>query len=189
MTTETVMLDEKELRRRIDDPNPWVGVGLSRGECRWLLDRLSTLEAEKEAAEKALRTVQNAAKTLAAAQGTELEHLRQNRTYDHRLRAEHESLLERDALMTETVARLEAEKKAAVEALEFYADFDHWQHKPRSDGEYTCRVRRGNLDIEAPPKHAIARAIEDAGAFARKVLKCARTLTESTNVPEASHDH
>lgn len=55
-----------------------------------------------------LRTVQNAAKTIASAHGTELEHLRQNRTFDHKLRVEHESLLARDALMTDALETAEA---------------------------------------------------------------------------------
>jgi chromosome segregation ATPase len=74
-----------------------------------LLSRLDAAEARADKAEKALRTVQNAAKTIAACQGTELEHLRQNATFDHRLRSQHESLLERDAQMTDALLAAEAE--------------------------------------------------------------------------------
>lgn len=75
------------------------------------------LTKERNDAQSALRTVQNAAKTLAAAQGTELEHLRQNATFDHRLRAEHDSLLERDAQMTDALLAAEARAEAAEAEL------------------------------------------------------------------------
>ncbi len=74
---------------------------------------ITTLRSERDALERNLRTVQNAAKCIAAAHGTELEHLRQNRTFDHKLRAEHESLLERDAAMTEALTAAEARAEAA----------------------------------------------------------------------------
>lgn len=72
---------------------------------------------EIERLEKDLRTVQNAAKTLASAQGTELEHRRRNGDYDHRLRAEHQSLIDRDALMTEALEKAEAEIERLRAAL------------------------------------------------------------------------
>lgn len=64
--------------------------------------------SELERVGKELRIVQNAAKTLASAQDTELQHRRQNHAYDHHLRAEHESMQERDALMTELLEAAEA---------------------------------------------------------------------------------
>jgi len=73
--------------------------------------------------ETALRTAQNAAKTLAYAQGTELQHLRQNAAYDHKLRAEHESLIERDAIMTDQVATLTDRVARLEAALKPFADF------------------------------------------------------------------
>lgn len=79
-----------------------------------------------------LRTVQNAAKTLAAAQGSELEHRRQNANYDHKLRSEHDSLIERDAIMTAENERLSAAltaAKAENERLSAQRDAlakDHW---------------------------------------------------------------
>jgi hypothetical protein len=76
-------------------------------------DAIEALVAERDAAQKALRTVQNAAKTLAAAHGSELRHLRENAAYDHRLRAEHESLIERDAQMTDALLRAERERDEA----------------------------------------------------------------------------
>ena len=74
-------------------------------------------EQERDAAQKALRTVQNAAKTLAHSRDSELQHLRENGAYDHKLRAEHDSLIERDALMTDRITALEAERDALKEAL------------------------------------------------------------------------
>lgn len=69
---------------------------------------LSAMLEERDSVLQQLRTVQNAAKTLAAAQGTELEHLRQNKAYDHSLRSQHESLMERDAQMTDALLTAEA---------------------------------------------------------------------------------
>lgn len=86
---------------------------------------LETVKGENAQLTRNLLTVQNAAKNLHLAQGTELEHYRQNRTYDHKLRSEHESLLERDAQMTAAVEQAEARAdrsealiRELVEALE-----------------------------------------------------------------------
>lgn len=79
---------------------------------------LAALRDERDGLERGLRTVQNAAKTIASAQGTELEHLRQNRTYDHKLRQEHESLLERDAQMTDALLTAEARVRELEQKLE-----------------------------------------------------------------------
>jgi len=82
-----------------------------------LTEQVEWLTKERDAAQRAMQTVQNAAKTLASAQGTELEHLRQNATFDHRLRAEHESLLARDAQMTDALLAAEARAEAAEAEL------------------------------------------------------------------------
>ena len=82
-----------------------------------LTEQVERLTHERDQASAALRTVQNAAKTLASAQGGELEHLRQNATYDHRLRSEHESLLARDAQMTDALLAAEARAEAAEAEL------------------------------------------------------------------------
>ncbi len=79
---------------------------------------LAALRDERDMLERGLRTVQNAAKTIASAQGTELEHLRQNRTYDYKLRQEHESLLERDAQMTDALLTAEARVRELEQKLE-----------------------------------------------------------------------
>lgn len=79
---------------------------------------LVALRDERDGLERGLRTVQNAAKTIASAQGTELEHLRQNRTYDYKLRQEHESLLERDAQMTDALLTAEAHVRELEQKLE-----------------------------------------------------------------------
>lgn len=79
---------------------------------------LAALRDERDGLERGLRTVQNAAKTIASAQGTELEHLRQNRTYDYKLRQEHESLLERDAQMTDALLTAEARVRELEQKLE-----------------------------------------------------------------------
>lgn len=79
---------------------------------------LAALSEERDRLERGLRTVQNAAKTIASAQGTELEHLRQNRTYDYKLRQEHESLLERDAQMTDALLAAEARVRELEQKLE-----------------------------------------------------------------------
>lgn len=83
-------------------------------------DMIAALEASEAArvkAEQALRTVQNAAKTLAYSRDSELQHLRENGTYDHKLRAEHDSLIDRDALMTDRITALEQERDALKKAL------------------------------------------------------------------------
>ena len=92
---------EQEIRERAEQV---FGVGVV--EVRELLAEIDRLNAN-------LRTVQNAAKTLAAAQGSELEHRRQNANYDHKLRSEHDSLIERDAIMTAENERLSAALTAA----------------------------------------------------------------------------
>jgi len=74
-----------------------------------LIAALEASEAARVKAEQALRTVQNAAKTLEHLRDGELQHLRENRTYDHKLRSEHDSLIERDALMTDRITDLEQE--------------------------------------------------------------------------------
>lgn len=108
---------------------------------------LSALLEERESLGKQLRTVQNAAKTIASAQGTELEHLRQNRTYDHRLRSQHESLMERDAQMTDALLAAEAritdleaklaKARAALEPFDKLAAevFRDGMNKHRADNE------------------------------------------------------
>ena len=90
-----------------------------------------------------LRTVQNAAKVIAAAHGTELEHLRQNNAFDHKLRAEHESLQARDAEMTDALLAAESRAElaeralaAAVEVLRpFAVEADVWPSNYNDDDE------------------------------------------------------
>lgn len=97
-----------------------------------------------EAAEASLRTVQNAAKTIASAHGTELEHLRQNATYDHRLRAQHESMLEHDAQMTEALMAAETRAEQAEAAL------------ARNDAEAAgLRATLQTLLDEGPPRPVV----------------------------------
>ena len=86
---------------------------------------IDRLRGEVARLEASLRTVQNAATTLHRARDTELAHLRENAAFDQRLRQEHQSLMDRDALMTDAllaaeaeVARLIAERKMDREALE-----------------------------------------------------------------------
>lgn len=74
-------------------------------------------EARIRELERQLRIVQNAAKTLHHCRDTELQHLRENATFDHRLRAEHESLMERDAMMTDLLEQAEARATAAEAKL------------------------------------------------------------------------
>lgn len=79
--------------------------------------RLEGEVAERDARvadlERNLRTVQNAAKTLHHSRDTELAHLRDNATFDHKLRAEHQSLLDRDAMMTDLLLAAEARALSA----------------------------------------------------------------------------
>ena len=98
----------------------WFGDRNERGRAFWWRKYLpgvsaliTSLAKERDEAQRGMRIVQNAAKTIAAAHDTQLEHLRSNATFDHRLRAEHESLLERDALMTDRVLALEAQAAAS----------------------------------------------------------------------------
>lgn len=74
--------------------------------------------AEIERLTKDLRTVQNAAKTIASCQGTELEHLRQNFAFDHKLRAEVESLREGNSLLTDQAEAAEARADALQAEVE-----------------------------------------------------------------------
>lgn len=75
-----------------------------------LLDHIAAQEAappplpEKADSANELLTVQNAAKTIAVAHGTELEHLRQNASFDHSLRAEVESLRQHNSEMTDALS-------------------------------------------------------------------------------------
>jgi predicted RNase H-like nuclease (RuvC/YqgF family) len=84
--------------------------------------RAEKAERERDEAQASLKVVQNAAKTLASCQGTELEHLRQNANYDHRLRAEHQSLMDRDAQMTDALLAAEARVKELEAKLSEAAD-------------------------------------------------------------------
>ena len=78
-----------------------------------LIALVEGMERERDEAEQALRTVQNAAKTIASAHGTELEHLRQNARFDHALRAEVESLRQHGSEMTDALLAAEARALAA----------------------------------------------------------------------------
>lgn len=80
-------------------------------------DEIEKLRKERDEAQKALRVVQNAAKTLHRCQDTELQHLRENAAFDHLIRAERESLMDRDAVMTAALEAAEAQRDAAIDAL------------------------------------------------------------------------
>ena len=102
---------------------------------------ISTLAGERDSAERALLTVQNAAKTIAAAHGTELEHLRQNASFDHSLRAEVESLRQHNSEMTDALLAAEARATTAEaqvvamrEALEPFADAANSYDPDEDDG-------------------------------------------------------
>ena len=64
---------------------------------RKLVAALEAAAARAAELERQMRVVQNAARTLHHARDTELQHLRDNARFDHSLRSEHESLLDRDA--------------------------------------------------------------------------------------------
>ena len=70
---------------------------------------IDRLREEVPRLEASLRTVQNAATTLHRVRDTELAHLRENAAFDQRLRQEHQSLMDRDALMTDALLAAEAE--------------------------------------------------------------------------------
>ena len=70
---------------------------------------IDRLREEVPRLEASLRTVQNAATTLHRSRDTELAHLRENAAFDQRLRQEHQSLMDRDALMTDALLAAEAE--------------------------------------------------------------------------------
>ena len=69
---------------------------------------LEAKDAEIARLRSDLRTVQNAAKSIANAHNTELEHLRQNAAFDHKLRTEYESLQARDSEMTDMLLAAES---------------------------------------------------------------------------------
>lgn len=95
------------------------------------LARIEVLEAN-------LRTVQNAAKTLHHCRDSELQHLRENAAFDHRLRSEHESLMERDALMTDALLAAEARaEKAEAERDAALKECSEWA---RQAGEAIGRL-------------------------------------------------
>ena len=108
--TSTVreLMDERD-EYKSGAKNACIGLSVAVAEIATLTARNAELMDENAKLNARLRTVQNAAKTLASAQNTELQHRRQNAAFDHKLRAEHESLLERDALMTEQVSTLTAQ--------------------------------------------------------------------------------
>lgn len=86
-----------------------------------LTDAASALEAQAEEIvrlEKDLRTVQNAAKTISSAQGTELQHLRENYRFDYAMRGEVESLRAVNSLLTERCEAAERERDALKEEVE-----------------------------------------------------------------------
>lgn len=104
------------------------------------IERLRTALADRDATierlEKSLRTVQNAAKTIASCHGTELEHLRQNYTFDQKLRAEAESLREANSLLTDQTDAAEARAATAErERDEARAEVGRLRELFRSDGE------------------------------------------------------
>jgi hypothetical protein len=70
-----------------------------------LIALVEGMERERDEAEQALRTVQNAAKTI--------EHLRQNARFDHALRAEVESIRQHGSEMTDALLAAEARALAA----------------------------------------------------------------------------
>ena len=106
LPTEDVAALVASFRRLLAKPITEVaGIMCSRGEITALLDSW-------ERSERALLTVQNAAKTIAAAHGTELEHLRQNASFDHSLRAEVESLRQHNSEMTDALLASEARATA-----------------------------------------------------------------------------
>lgn len=115
--------------------------------------------AEIERLNKDLRTVQNAAKTIASCQGTELEHLRQNFAFDHKLRAEVEGLRDANSLLTDQALAAEARAdtlQAEVERLReaLHAQDDMWKRGILfMSGEEIQRVhdlRRAALQHQEP---------------------------------------
>lgn len=106
----------------IDDIARFVKAGHSQSpsNCRILLNEITSLRGQ-------LRTVQNAARTLALGRDTELQHLRENVAFDHRLRSEHESLQQRDALMTSEIERLEDLLEKAVARIKDMLEGDDGQ--------------------------------------------------------------
>jgi tRNA/tmRNA/rRNA uracil-C5-methylase (TrmA/RlmC/RlmD family) len=97
---------------------------------------LTEKAATIERLEKSLRMVQNAAKTIASCQGTELEHLRQNYAFDQKLRAEVESLREANSLLTNQTDAAEARAETAErERDEARAEVERLRELFRSDGE------------------------------------------------------
>ena len=97
--------------------------------------------------ERQLRIVQNAAKTLHHCRDTELQHLRENATFDHRLRAEHESLMERDAMMTDLLEQAEA-RATAAEAKLARAVKAFERIRDGADPKYTARQTLAALQQE-----------------------------------------
>lgn len=95
-------------------PGPWeAALTASCDHTAGLIALVEGVERERDEAEQALRTVQNAAKTIASAHGTELEHLRQNARFDHALRAEVESIRQHGSEMTDALLAAEARALAA----------------------------------------------------------------------------
>ncbi|MCV0413472.1 MAG: hypothetical protein K5831_01135 [Brevundimonas sp.] len=111
-----------EWRFAEERPKGWSPFGSRFRQADWMIWPESLTPAEPAEArirelERQLRIVQNAAKTLHHCRDTELQHLRENATFDHRLRAEHESLMERDAMMTDLLEQAEARATAAEAKL------------------------------------------------------------------------
>lgn len=107
--------DVKGLAERLL-PHPRTGddasVAYRAKHIRELFSALEALAEENARLEKDLRTVQNAAKTIASAHGTELQHLRENYRYDHTLRSEVESLRDVNSILTGQCEAAERERDA-----------------------------------------------------------------------------
>lgn len=126
--------------------------------------------AEKE---RQLRVVQNAAKTIASAQGTELEHLRQNARFDHALRQEVESLRQHNSEMTDALLAAEAALAAERERVgQLVRLLDQQMGTP-------CEQIRYQQDIDnlrAVTTEAIDE-IESWGAYASEYFRDKHDLT------------
>jgi hypothetical protein len=135
--TDDIVKRLERIETDIEYPDVAHVCGKAAEEIERLRAELAAANARAKEAEKSLRVVQNAAKTVARSKDDAMRHLSENIVFDHRLRAEHESLMERDALMTEENENLRAElAEAKIEIEKQRERVNKWVNAAMRNEEY-----------------------------------------------------
>lgn len=175
-TIERLMADEARLRKALSECAAHTGGHADGATVDFLMHVPENVKARVERLEKSLRTVQNAAKTIASSHGTELEHLRQNYAFDQKLRAEVESLREANSLLTEQTDAAEARATTAER------ERDEAREQLRMQWCSACGVisAHGGCDCTKVPETAgLRRAVDFAKEFGKMVQESLRERDEA----------